>query len=361
VETVFRWVGFGAGVVVFAWTVVAVMKILIVPRRSWTLLSAFIGRYGYKVFHGVAVRLPSFDAADRFLGFLAPVVIISTLGALMASFVLAFALLLLPWADLTVGDALREAGSSVFTLGFVGTPEPVPTALDVTAGAVGMIFVALTIGWLPALHAEVKNRERLVKQLAGWAGSPSWGPELLARFSLAGAIDELPGMYRAWDIWCAQVSDTHLKYPVLPQFRLPRSRNHWLIALQAIMDAAALDIALRPDRDHATARLMLRQGMQCLQDVAYPMRRIHPQQPDPGIGREDFDQALTRLTAAGFPIAARGDAAWDEFAGLRSAYAPLVADLAFWLTAVPAPWSGERDGFPDLVWWPDAPEEWSID
>ena len=71
------------------------------------------------MFRSVAVRLPSFDLADRFLGFLAPTVIIGILASFLASFVLAFALLLLPWSDLTLGDALRESGSSVFTLGFV--------------------------------------------------------------------------------------------------------------------------------------------------------------------------------------------------------------------------------------------------
>jgi hypothetical protein len=336
------------------------MKILIVPRRSWTVLSAFIGRNGYRFFHAVAVRLPNYDLADRFLGFLAPAVIIGILASLMASFVVAFALLLLPWADLTLGDALREAGSSVFTLGFVSTPEPVPTALDVTAGAVGMIFVALTIGWLPALHAEVKNRERLVKQLEGWTGAPPWGPEVLARLSLAGALGQLPDLYRAWDSWCAQVSDTHLKYPVLPHFRLPRSRNHWLIALLAMMDAAALDTVLRPSSDHAPARLMLRQGVRCMRDVAYPMRRVDPRAADPGIDRSQFEEGVRRLEAARFPTERSAGEAWVDFAALRSAYASLGSDLAFWLTAVPAPWSGERDGFPGLVWWPESPGEWQI-
>ena len=33
--TILRWVAFGAGIVVTAGTVVAVMKTLVVPRRSW--------------------------------------------------------------------------------------------------------------------------------------------------------------------------------------------------------------------------------------------------------------------------------------------------------------------------------------
>ncbi len=67
-----RWVGFAAGIVVSVGTVVGVMKTLIVPRRSWSLLPTLIGRGGYGLFHGIAVRFRSYDLADRFLGFLAP-------------------------------------------------------------------------------------------------------------------------------------------------------------------------------------------------------------------------------------------------------------------------------------------------
>lgn len=355
-----RWVGFAAGIAVSVGTVIGVMKALIVPRRSWSLLPAFIGRNGYRVFHGIAVRLRSFDSADRLLGFLAPTVIIGILVSFLASFVVGFALLLLPWGDLTLGDALRESGSSVFTLGFVSSEAPVPTALDVLGGATGMIFVALTIGYLPTLYSEIKKREALVKQLEGWAGAPSWGPEVLARFSMAGAVMQLPSLYSSWDSWSAHVADTHMKYPVLTHFRLPRSRNHWAIALLAVMDAAVLDMVLRPDADQATARLFLNQGISCLGSVAYPMRRIEPEEDHPGIDEADFRKGVDRVLAAGFPAMRSSDDAWEPFVALRSRYAPRAYQLAYWTIAAPAPWSGERDGFPGLVAWPDAPEGWAL-
>ncbi len=359
-EAALRWIGFGAGLLVTIGTVVGVMKTLIVPRRSWSLLPAIIGRHGYRVFHGIAVRIRSYDVADRFLGFLAPTVVIGILASFLLSFVIGFALMLLPWADLTIGDALRESGSSVFTLGFVSTNEPVPTALDVLGGATGMIFVALTIGYLPTLYAEVKKREALVRQLEGWTGVPSWGPEVLARFSLADATERLPTLYASWDTWAARVADTHMKYPVLTHFRLPRGGNHWLVALLAVMDAAALDIALRPGADHAEARLLLGQGASCLNSVSYPMRRIEPAVNDPGIGDAEFRKGVDRAVAAGFPAERSADEAWETFAAMRSRYAPRAYQLAYWTIAAPAPWSGERAGFPGLGAWPDAPEAWSI-
>jgi len=358
--TILRWIGFAAGVFVAVGTVIGVMKTLIVPRRSWSLIPAFIGRMGYRGFHSIATRLSSYDLADRFLGFLAPVLIISILVSFLASFVVGFALMLLPWADLSLGDAFREAGSSVFTLGFVSTPEAVPTALDVLAGATGMVFVALTLGYLPTLYSEIKKREGLVRQLEGWAGAPSWGPEVLARLSLASALDRLDGLFASWDMWTAQVADTHIKYPVLTHFRLPRSQNHWSVALLAVMDAAALDMALRPDRDHSATRLFLNQASSCLDAVAYPMRRIEAVRGDPGITEAEFHKGVDRMVEAGYPTQRSADDAWGSLSELRAQYALRAYQIAFWTIAAPAPWSGERDGFPGLVNWPDAPTEWSI-
>ncbi len=357
-EAALRWLGFGAGVAIGFGTVVAVMKTLIVPRRSWSFLAASIGRWGYKVFYGLAVRFRSFDLADRFLGFQAPTVVILTLASLLGAFTLAFGLMLLPWADLSLGDALRESGSSVFTLGFVSTRQPIPTALDVLAGATGMIFVALTIGYLPSLYTEVRQRETLVKQLEVWTGKPSWGPEILARFTLARGLHRLPRLFAAWDLWSARVADSHMKYPVLTHFRGPRARNHFVIALLAIADAASLDIVLRPSADHTEARLLLRQVSACVRDVVYPMRRIDSDVNDIHLSRAEFGDGLRRLAAAGYPAEREDDAVWDEFARLRRAYAPVACQLLFWTVATPAPWTGPRKGFPGLVDHPDAPTEW---
>ncbi|MDH3731846.1 MAG: hypothetical protein OES13_12120, partial [Acidimicrobiia bacterium] len=267
-------------------------------------------------------------------------------------------LMLLPWSDLTFGEALRESGSSVFTLGFVFTPAPAPIALDVIAGATGMIFVALTIGYLPSLYTELRHREALVKQLEAWTGKPSWGPEVLARLTMAGALDRLPRLFRRWDEWCARVADSHMKYPVLTHFRGPRSRNHFVVALLAIADAAALEIALRPTADHTDARLLLCQASACLRDVAYPMRRIGTDERDPRLSRNEFEDGYDRLRRAGYPVESGSEAAWLEFADLRRSYAPVACELLFWTIAAPAPWSGPRDGFPGMADTPDEPIEW---
>ncbi len=69
----------------------------------------------------------------------------------------------------------------------------------------------------------------------------------------------------------------------------------------AVMDAAAMDMALRPKGDHAAARLLLNQGINCLLAVSYPMRRIEPKGAEPGIDESEFRKGVDRVLSAGFP------------------------------------------------------------
>jgi hypothetical protein len=45
----------------------------------------------------------------------------------------------------------------------------------------GLVTVTLQIAYLPALYAAFNRRENEIALLNSRAGSPSWGPELLAR------------------------------------------------------------------------------------------------------------------------------------------------------------------------------------
>jgi hypothetical protein len=63
-----------------------------------------------------------------------------------------------------------------------------------------LITVTLQIAYLPALYATFNRRENDIALLNSRAGSPSWGPELLARTHYAlgsgtSALDTLPEFY----------------------------------------------------------------------------------------------------------------------------------------------------------------------
>ena len=106
---------------------------------------------------------------------------IVTLGLLLfiwlAGFVVGFGLMLwLPGGSFP--GALREAGSSLFTLGFAARSDAGPSAADFLAAASGLVIVALQIAYLPTLYAAYNRRE--TGHAAQPLGRNPWGPELLA-------------------------------------------------------------------------------------------------------------------------------------------------------------------------------------
>jgi hypothetical protein len=322
-----QWAGFAGGLVIVVGTVISAMKILVVPRRSWSLLGSVVAAPITRLFNFVVRRLRSFDMADRLLGFLGPTLVIGVLVALLASFTIGYALLLLPWTDIHMAEALRESGSSVFTLGFVLSEEPISTVINVIAGATGMIFVALTVGYLPALYATVKRREALVKKLEPRGGCPPWGPEIVIRHHKALADDELDAVFAEWDTWAAHMADTHMKYPVLTRFRLPRSRNHWLIALLAVADAAALRITLQPSMPQGKARLFLNMTVTCLDNLAHVMPLSEQAPVSTALTEYEYATAVDLLRNAGVPIEKTAEDTWLDFADIRARYVTLAAPM----------------------------------
>src|SRR5206468_2740451 len=77
-------------------------------------------------------------------------------------------------------------------------------------------------------------------------------PEILARTRYGfGAEDQgavLDQFYLDWERWAADVAESHTNYPVLLRFRSPVSFSSWLVALVAVLDSAALWLALAPGR-----------------------------------------------------------------------------------------------------------------
>lgn len=346
------WAGFALGLVVVMGTTIGVLKSLIVPRRAWALLPGAVTFVVTRAFLAVVRRLRSYDLADRVLGFVGPAILVAVLGATLAAYVLGFALLLGPVEGVSFPAALREAGSSVTTLGFASTVRPGPTVVDVIAGATGLILVALTIGYLPTLYTIVRLRETLVKDLEGRAGSPVWGPEVLARHQLATATECLAGFYDDWRAWSAEVADTHTKYPVLALFRLPRAPNHWVLSLLATLDAAALDQALRPVGSPAEGRLFLQMGRRCIRDLAAATRiridDVTVPERDIALTFAEFETAVHRLAEVGFPLELDAARAWPVFSDLRAQYESIAYRLADRVVAPPGRWSGPRTLFADL-------------
>ena len=331
----------------------SVLGTLVVPRRIRSRIPRMVFIANRSVFHFFADRTSSYERRDRILAVQAPVQLIGQVVAWLALYLVGFGLLMWPFVgNGELGSAMEQAGSALCTLGYLAPNTKGLAALDPLAALAGLGTVALQIGYLPTLYAAFNRREALITMLDSRAGVPSWGPELLARThyglgSGVSAVGELPELFEAWEQWSADVSESHTTYVPLIWFRSPRPLSSWVTAQLAVLDAAALYLALLPNaRGLIQARLCLRGGFSCLGNIARALRIPIPEDADPSNGislsYEDFLEAIERLRRVDFPVERPVEDAWADFLGWRVNYEAAAYALAWETDAPPALWSGPR-------------------
>jgi hypothetical protein len=219
--------------------------------------------------------------------------------------------------------------------------------------------VGLQIGYLPTLYSAFNRRETEVTLLVARAGLPAWGPELLARtrFGITDTDEVGPvldPLFTTWERWSAEVAESHSTYLTLTQLRSPRPLSHWVTSLLAVMDAAAMHLALAPGHPPGiSARLCLRMGFTAMGQIGAAMNLPVDDDPDPdsallAVTFEDFAAAADMLRVLDYPIARSNEEAWPHFRGWRVNYEAIALKLAYATDAPPALWSGGRR-------WPSTP------
>jgi hypothetical protein len=351
------WLGFAAGLLLVLGTLMSVAGTLVVPRAVNSPVSLTVEWILDVTFLVITRPVRTFERRDRILAWQAPMSLLVRLAVWLGLLIVGFALLLLPSLKGHLGQAFSEAGSSVFTLGYAVPASGDSTTLEYLAAFTGLVVIGLQVGYLPTLYSAFNKRETEVTLLGSRAGVPSWGPEILAR-SRWGIEDGnvapvLETLFFSWERWAAEVAESHTTYFTLTRFRSPRPLSHWLTSLIAMMDAAALHLALVPSLEPKLApRLALRMGFVALGQIARTMREPVPDEPDPdtpiSLTYADFQQATAMLREVGYPIERSDEEAWPHFRGWRANYDATALLLAKRLDAPPALWTGPRR-------WPSTP------
>jgi len=327
-------------------TASSVLRALVVPRGRAGRLQKWADQLTTRVFQLVTDRLGSYEDRDRVLAAQGPLFLGTLLAEWLLLFLLAFTLLLWPQTQ-AFGAAVREAGSSLLTLGFQTTNRPWATAVDFCAAAAGLATVGLQIGYLPTIYNAFNRRETEVTLLGSRAGDPPFGPELLARTRVGlQAENELDDFYRGWERWAADVAESHSNYPALIRFRSPAPYTNWVVAMLAVLDSAALLSALAPTRTPTSARLALRMGFLALRQIADAVGLAYDPDPRPdtpiALTYAEFDEAVQQLADVGFECERDSAEAWPHFVGWRVNYESLAYTICAEVDAVPALWSGPR-------------------
>jgi hypothetical protein len=324
----------------------SILRTLVVPRGVRSKLSALVLRGTLGSFRTVAHRTTSYAARDAVMAYAAPLSLLLMLLTWLAGLFVGYACLLFSFSPLDWASSFREAGSSLFTLGFASTDRGQLTVVDFIAAATGPIVVGLLVGYLPSIYASYNRREVDVALLHARGGEPNWGPEILGRHAIVNSSDELTTLWRGWERWAADIAESHTNYPVLIHVRSAQPLRNWLVALVAVLDAAAFQMAVNPQEPQGPARVALRQGIVTIRDIARAEGIVVDDDPDPDgalvLTYDDFADAYRMLTEFGYPMTRGPQEAWPHFKGWRINYERAAYALATRIDAVPAAWTGPR-------------------
>ena len=243
------------GLLLMSATLWETFESIILPRRVTRRFR--VARLFYKVTWAIWSRtnrwLPSKKLRESHLSYYGPLSLLMLFAIWALALVVAFAML--QWAagsslivsggPATFRTDLYLSGTTFFTLG-LGDVTPRTTLarlITVTEGGMGFGYLAIVISYLPTMYTAFSQREINISLLDARAGSPPTAGELLRRHSHAQGLHIMSRYLEEWEIWCAQLMESHLSYPVLCYFRSQHDNQSWLAAFTAVLDSCALIIA----------------------------------------------------------------------------------------------------------------------
>jgi hypothetical protein len=344
-----RWIALPAGIVVLLWTLLDVLRTLVMPRaaRGRFRLSRILFQPLWRPWRWMGLRRRTAQARERVLSAAAPFFFFVLLVGWVSLALLGFALIL--WSpafvngmgesDGSFADAMYTSGTSLFTLGVgSGVATGWTRAIAVLAGATGLGLFAVVIAYLPVLYQAFNRREVGVLLLDARAGSPPSGPELLHRMGSGAVSSSLPELFAEWERWVADVLETHMSYPLLVLFRSPHDDTSWVTALGSVLDAATLIITSVEDEPDERAKLLYGTGVHAVEDLFYYLRL--PER-ETVIQRDEFEDVLQDMKNDGFSVR-RSEDAFARFTEKRAKYAPRLEAIVVMLAASPGLWIGDR-------------------
>lgn len=231
-----------------------------------------------------------------------------------------------------VGTDLYMSGTTFFTLG-LGDVLPHGRAarvLTVIEGGTGFGFLGLIISYLPVLYQAFSRREMNISLLDSRAGSPFSAVELLRRHGEGHNIGALIQLLRDWELWSADLMESHLSYPVLSYFRSQHDNQSWIGALTTILDACALVMTGIDEIPIWQARLTFAMARHAIVDLS----QIFGTRPEGlAVNRlpvPDFEHMTEMLREAGLNLT-DPNSAYARLDRLRGLYEPYVASLGSFL------------------------------
>jgi Ion channel len=222
-------------------------------------------------------------------------------------------------------EAVYFAGVGFFTVGF---GDLVPTGglarlLVLVEAFMGLVTMALVIGYLPTLYGAYSRREVQLLSLDDMSDEATTSIGFLEACYASGGAEAVAAAFAEWERWCDEVFDSHSAYPMLALFRSRQPGQNWLTALGVVLDAATFCLAAVDREQLGPAARLWRRASRMLENLlGMPATGRRAAEADASPADEAaFRDAYQRLARLGEPLHPY-ERAWGDFRRLRAVYLP---------------------------------------
>ncbi len=326
----------------------------LLPRRVKRdpLLARRVAIYAFRPWRALARRLPE-TAGDTLLGMYGPFGLLLDLGLWVAMLMLGYACLqwgggshLRAGAPVNFGQDVYFAAATLVSsgTGSLSSHSTFARVVQVLDAATGLAVLTIVIGYLPSLYQAFSRRETTVSQLDARAGSPPSAGRLVVRATQRGGWAALNDYLRGWEVWSAELMETHLSYPTLAYFRSQHVNQNWLSALVTILDASALAVSAAPEGTVEEARFTFAISRHAIADLAYTFRaKPHPENDADRLPSGDFDALIAEVKGSGVELRDSPQAIRERLERFRRLYEPYAQVLAERVELKLPPWLAPED------------------
>lgn len=211
----------------------------------------------------------------------------------------------------------------------------------------GFGFMAIIIGYLPVLYQAFSRREQSIALLDTRAGSPPTAGELFRRANGFRDCPEIERYLAEWEVWAADLLESHSSFPVLSFYRSQHDNQNWLAALAVALDASAVLLVAGSDEARRRAQLTFAMARHACVDLCL-VYWLPPREP-PHERWTDAEAQVLLAQASGDQSARDGQI--KRLGELRVLYEPFLEALSenycfciprFFPDGAPIPTTGRR-------------------
>jgi len=346
---------FLAGLAILVIVVWDAFESIILPRRVTRRfrLTRLFYKTAWSAWRLGASLVPSRKTREAAMGVFGPLSLLVLLAVWAVGLILSFALL-----QYGAGSAVNStgaspsfwtdmylSGTSFFTLG-LGDVVPrsgLARVLVVGESGLGFGFLAAVIGYLPFIFGSFSKREVNITLLDSRAGTPPTAGELLRRHSYAHGKEALRELLKEWELWSAELMESHLSYPALAFFRSQHDNQSWIASLTAILDACSLIMVGIDGACEKQAELTFAIARHAVVDLSQVFNTAPRALPQDRLPAAELQHIRDVLAQHGLKLN-EGAAADQRLRELRQMYEPYIYALADYLNQKLPPWIPEKKG-----------------